>query len=205
MATGDAQFVRFLQQESNRLQEENQTLSDEVGALRRYIGALHQFQETVQHFAPEQDVLTLLDETLECALDLLDADDGSLLLIDDETDELVFILVHGAVRDKLQGHRFDRQQGIAGWVAEYAEPAIVENVESDPRFLPTIDEHYDFETLSLLAVPLLAHGNVLGVIEVINKRTGEGFTGEDASALSILATLAASALDYATCESPRAD
>ena len=58
-SAGDTSLIRFLQQESSRLKDENQTLGDEVGALRRYIGALREFQETVQHFTPEQDVIAL--------------------------------------------------------------------------------------------------------------------------------------------------
>jgi signal transduction protein with GAF and PtsI domain len=195
-SSGNAQFVRFIQQECSRLKEENQALTDEVRALRRYVGALREFQETIQHFTREQDVLALLDETMECALELLDADDGSFILVDEETDELIFVLVHGSVREALQGYRFDRRQGIAGWVADYAEPVIVGNVKADSRFLPEIDERFGFETCSLVAVPLVARGRVLGVIEVVNKRSGEDFTEEDVSSLSILATLAACALDY---------
>ena len=176
MTTHDEQFVRFLQQECSRVKSENEILVDEIQALRRYIAALRDFQEMVQYFSPEQDVLTLLDETLQRALELLDADDGSLILVDEETDELVFVLVHGNVRATLPGYRFDRQQGVAGWVAEYAEPTIVDNVEVDVRFLPAIDERYGFETRSLIAVPLVAGGQVLGVIEAVNKRSGETFS-----------------------------
>jgi len=197
MPTEDAHFVRFLQQECSRLQDENQLLTHEVSALRRYIGALQELQKTVRQFTPEQDILALLDDTLECAIELLDATDGSLMLIDEESDELVFVLVHGTVGETLTGQRFDRRQGIAGWVAEHREPAIVNSVRSDRRFWPELDERVDFETRSLVAVPLAARGSVLGVIEVLNKRSGEGFTDDDASLLSILATLSASALDYA--------
>ena len=193
----EASFVRFLQQECSRLKDENQVLADQVNALRRYIAALREFQETVQHFTPEQDILSLLDETMECALELLDADDGSLILIDEETDELVFVLVHGTVSETLPGYRFDRQQGIAGWAAEHVEPVVINSDRTDPRFLSAIDEYAGFETQSLVAVPLAARGRVLGVIEVLNKRSGEDFTEDDASLLSILATLSASALDYA--------
>jgi GAF domain-containing protein len=189
--------MRFLQQENARLKDQNQLLTDEVHALRRYVRALQALQETIQRFTPEQDVLALLDRTLNCALELLDAIDGSLMLIDDETDELVFVLVHGVGRETMVGHRFDRRRGIAGWVAEHVQPAIVGNVRADSRFLPEIDERFDFVTRSLVAVPLAARGRVLGVVEVLNKRSGEGFTEDDASLLSILATISASALDYA--------
>jgi len=197
MSTGDTRLIRFLQQENVRLKDENELLTDEINSLRRYIRVLQRLQETVHRFTPEQDILTLLDETLACALALMDAADGSLLLIDEEADELVFVLVHGAVQETLSGYRFDRQQGIAGWVAEHVEPAIVNNVRSDARFLPELDERSGFVTRSLMAVPLAARGRVLGVIEVLNKRSGKDFTDDDASLLSILAALSASALDYA--------
>jgi len=197
MSATDTRLIRFLQQENVRLKDENQLLKDEVQALRRYVRALQGLQQTVHRFTPEQDVLALLDTTMDCALELLDAIDGSLMLIDEETDELVFVLVHGAVRETMTGHRFDRRKGIAGWVAERGEPAIVGNVRTDARFLPELDERFGFVTRSLVAVPLAARGKVLGVIEVLNKRSGEGFTDDDASVLSILAALSASALDYA--------
>jgi GAF domain-containing protein len=197
MSTTDARLIRFLQQENVRLKDENQLLNDEVQALRRYVRALQGLQQTVHRFTPEQDVLALLDTTMDCALELLDATDGSLMLVDEETDELVFVLVHGAVRETMTGHRFDRRKGIAGWVAERGEPAIVGNVRTDARFLPEMDERFGFVTRSLVAVPLAARGKVLGVIELLNKRSGEGFTDDDASLLLILAALSASALDYA--------
>jgi len=178
MSTADARLIRFLQQENARLKDEKHLLTDEVQALRRYVRALRKLQQTVQRFTPEQDILALLDRTMQSALELLDATDGSLMLIDEETDELVFVLVHGVGRETMTGHRFGRRKGIAGWVAEHVEPAIVGNVRSDAR-------------------PLAARGRVLGVIELLNKRSGEGFTEDDASLLAILATLSASALDYA--------
>jgi len=197
MSAGDVHLIRFLQQENIRLQDENQLLTDELRALRRYIGALQRLQATVQHFTPEQEVLALLDETLDCALALLDAADASLILVDEETDELVFALARGTVHEMLPGYRFDRRQGIAGWVVAHAEPAIVNDVRADLRFLPEVDERFGFVTRSLVAVPLTARGRILGVIEVLNKRSGEDFTADDASLLSILAALSTSALDYA--------
>ena len=197
MSADNARIIRFLQQENARLKDENRVLTDEVYALRRYVRALQRLQETVKRFTPEHDVISLLDQTMVCALELLDATDGSLMLVDEETDELVFVLVHGAVRETLTGHRFDRRQGIAGWVAEHVEPAIVSNVRSDARFLSDLDERFGFVTRSLVAVPLATRGRVLGVIEVLNKRSGSDFSDDDASVLSILAALSASALDYA--------
>lgn len=192
-----AEDVQLLRRECACLKDDNRLLSEEVRALRRYISALQRLQETVQRFAPEQDILILLDETLDCALELMDAADGSLLLLDEESDELVFVLTRGRASEELPGYRFDRDLGIAGWVVENAEPAIVHNVRADPRFMPEVDEYLGYRTRNLIAVPLVTRGRVLGVIEVLNKRGREDFSEDDASLLSILATLAASALDYA--------
>jgi GAF domain-containing protein len=203
MARKDAQFVRFLQHECSRLKDENEVLVEEVNALRRYVRALQDFQQTVQEFTPEQDVLALLDGTMVYALDLLEAEDGSLMLVDEETDEMVFVLVHGAVRQMLEGYRFDRGLGIAGQVAESGEPTTINDVRGVSHFLPEIDERFGFVTQSLLAAPLIARSRVLGVLEVLNKRSDDGFTEDDASVLSVLATLAALALDFATSASGR--
>ena len=70
-------------------------------------------------------------------------------------------------------------------------------MHTDTRFFPELDARVGFETRSLIAMPLVARGKVLGVIEVINKHSGEKFTDDDASLLAILAALSASALDYA--------
>jgi len=198
MPQENTRVIRFLQQENARLKKENRVLYDEVYALRRYIKTLHRVQESVQHFTPEKEVLALLDETLDSALELLDATDASLLLIDEETEELVFVLVHGSVNETLPGYRIDRDQGIAGWVTENVELAIVNDVHSDWRFSSTVDESSDFTTHSVIAAPLTARDEVLGVIEVLNKRSGEDFNNDDANALSILATLAAFALESVT-------
>lgn len=192
-----AHLIRFLQQQSAQLREENKELAAEVDALRHYIRSLQRFQETVRAFTPEQDVLALLEETLDCALVLLEADDGSLLLLDEETDELVFILAYGAVRETLPGYRFDRNEGIAGWVLNNAEPVLIENAYADRRFLQDFDDRLSFQTRSMVAVPLVARGRAFGVIEVLNKKSGEPFLEDDEALLSILAILAASALDYA--------
>jgi GAF domain-containing protein len=197
MAGAENQAMRFLQQECARLKDENELLSEEVRSLRRYVGELSAFQETAQEFTPEQDVVALLGKTLGSALDLLDCDDGSVSLVDEETDELLFVLVHGAAKESLQGHRIGRQEGIVGWAIENREPAIVNDVDSDPRFLRDLDEAFGFVTLKLICVPLTARGRTLGALEVINKRSGNDFTEEDAGILSVLASLAASALDYA--------
>ncbi len=186
--------VRFLQLEVARLREENRELKDELAVLRSSVRALNALQELIEQMKPEMDVLVLLDDVLASALAVLDADDGSLLLHDDESDDLVFAVVHGIARDRLTGFRLPKGHGIAGWVAEHRRPQLVQDVMDDPRFYPQVDETIGFRTRSLACVPLLDGQRVLGVIEIINKISDREFTNEDQDLLQVVAQLATMAI-----------
>jgi sigma-B regulation protein RsbU (phosphoserine phosphatase) len=184
----DVQFLRTIQQENSRLKEE-------VARLRDYVSNLQSLHRAARHLLSEKDIMTLLDKTLYYALTVLDAHDGALLLRDEDTNELVFVLVQGQVRETLPGYRIPYREGIAGWVAEHREPVIVNNVHSDPRFSPRVDQAFSFETRKLVCVPLIARDKVLGVIEVLNKSGGQDFAEADVDLLSLLAVISAIALD----------
>jgi sigma-B regulation protein RsbU (phosphoserine phosphatase) len=195
MSTSTAQLMRFLQQENNRLQEDNKVLQEENRALHRYLDALEDLYWAAQRITSEENLLDLLDQILYNAMVVLRAEDGSLLLLDEETDELVFAVVHGDIRGELRGYRIGGDIGIAGWVATEGEPLIVNNPRQDWRFSPQIDEAFGFVTRSILCVPMITRGKLVGVIELLNKYDGNKFIETDATLLSILAHVAATALD----------
>jgi GAF domain-containing protein len=196
MATTSAtQVTRFLQQENARLQEENRVLEEDNRALHRYIDALDDLYSAAQRITSEENLIDLLDEILYNAMIVLRAEDGSVLLLDEETDELVFAVVHGDIRGELRGYRIGADIGIAGWVATEGEPLIVDNPRQDWRFSPQIDEAFGFVTRSILCVPMVTRGRLIGVIELLNKYDGNEFYETDATLLSILAHIAATALD----------
>ncbi len=195
MTTTTPQLMRFLQQENARLQEENKALQEENRALHRYMDALEDLYWAAQRITSEENLLDLLDQILYNAMVVLRAEDGSLLLLDEETDELVFALVHGDIRGELRGYRIGGDIGIAGWVATEGEPAIVNNPRQDWRFSPQIDEAFGFVTRSILCVPMITRGKLVGVIELLNKYNGNEFIEADATLLSILGHIAATALE----------
>ena len=84
---------------------------------------------------PEQDVIDLLNDILASAMMVVGASDGSLLLLDDDTQELVFAVVLGEARSRLKGFRLPCGKGIAGWVAASAKPAVVRDVKADLTLL----------------------------------------------------------------------
>lgn len=87
-------------------------------------------------------------------------------------------------------------QGIAGWAFANCETVIVNDVTNDPRFSMSSDNKLKFRTQTLLAVPLRAPDRVLGVLELVNKRTGE-FTDADRILAETLAASAAIAIENA--------
>lgn len=195
MSTSNPQLIRFLQQENTRLQEENAALQDENRALHRYMDALEDLHGAAQRITSEENLLDLLDQILHNAMVVLRAEDGSLLLLDEETDELVFAVVHGDIRGELRGYRIGADIGIAGWVATEGEPLIANNPRQDWRFSAQIDEAFGFVTRSIICVPMITRGKLVGVIELLNKYDGSEFTETDATLLSILGHIAATALE----------
>ncbi len=187
--------LRFLQDEAVRLAQENSLLRQEVSALRQSVRALSTVYAVSQNITPEVDVLMLLSEILDAAMAVLKANDGTIMLTDEATGELVFTVVRGGAADRLVGYRLPQDVGIAGWVAQHQQPQLVRDVRRDSRFYPQVDEAFGFNTRSMVCVPVfLDDGRVLGVIEVLNKTSDRDFTQDDLNLTLVVAALAATAL-----------
>ncbi len=122
---------------------------------------------------------------------------STLMLVDDNTGELIFSVPTGPKADQLTDIRLPSGKGIAGWVAKHEQHVLVPDVKKDSRFYPEIDRRSGFETKSILCVPLKAKAKLIGVLEAINKVDGGAFTEEDAILLSIFAYQAAVAIENA--------
>ena len=122
---------------------------------------------------------------------------STLMLLDEETGELIFSVPTGPKEDKLVDIRIPKGEGIAGWVATNEQPLLVADVSKDPRFYGKVDEKSGFETKSILCVPLKAKTKLIGVLEAINKQDGGSFTEEDQMLLSMFGYQAAVAIENA--------
>ena len=155
--------------------------------LRQFIDSMQNLVEAAERPLGDTEILALLADVLENALDAINARDGSLLALDEDTGELVFVLARGEVAGpRLQWRRLPAGQGIAGWVAARGEPTIVNDARADERFYPAVDREFGFETRSVLAAPIRGGGKVLGVIEVLNKRSGNLFSHHDLTLLTLM-------------------
>ena len=122
---------------------------------------------------------------------------STLMLLDDETKELVFSIPTGPKADKLIDIRIPPGKGIAGWVVEQEAPVLVSDVKKDPRFYSEIDKIFGFESKSIICVPLKTRTKMIGVLEVINKADDTDFTQNDLLLLSIFASEVAMAVEKA--------
>ena len=109
---------------------------------------------------------------IEASMRLLDAEAGSLLLIDVEKNDLFFEIAVGDKGDVLKQARLKRGEGIAGWVAENGVSQIIGNARKDPRFSPRFDDISGFKTRNLICVPVKIKEKIIGVLEAINKKQG---------------------------------
>ena len=93
----------------------------------------------------------------------------------------------GATPDEqLVGTRVPAGKGVASWVLEHRQSAIVNNAAADERFYPGLDNQLKYRTRSILAAPLIGGGHVIGVVEMINKKNGKLFSTGNQTLLSLM-------------------
>ncbi len=134
---------------------------------------------------------------MESATQLLKAEVGSLLLIDEEKHQLYFEVALGKKEETIKKVTLDMGEGVAGWVAQEGKPLLVNDPKKDFRFDAKMDLRTGFKTRNLLCVPVKVKERTIGVLEVINKTGKNGFSQEDLSLLVLLSDLVAIALDNA--------
>lgn len=166
-------------------------MTNNQAQVRRQLAALQTVQAIAQELISELDTKKLLNKILSSAIKVLDATQGSLLLWDEKTDELVFVVTQ---TPELLNYRMPSTKGIAGWVFTNCEPVISSDVTQDSRFNPEVDRNTAFVTRSLLTVPLMNATEKIGVLQVINKRSGEQFDELDRDILMALAAQATTSI-----------
>ncbi len=173
---------------------ENARLYERTKSRARQLMTLNEVSRSITSTLDLPAVLRLI---MAKVVEILEAEAGSLLLMDEDTDELVFQIALGPVEAKLEAARLPVGTGIAGTVAQTGESLIVNDVQHDPRWYTDLDLSTDFTTRSLVCAPLISHDTVIGVVEVINKRDGSPFDEEDMNLLTSFAAQAAIAIENA--------
>lgn len=121
----------------------------------------------------------------------------SLLLLDETGQHLVFKEALGTKAEPLREAKLRLGEGVAGEVARTGLPLLINDVTTSPLFNPEIDILTGFTTRSILCVPLRSRGKTLGVLELMNKLSQEGFTEADLETTFLFAEMVAIALENA--------
>ena len=167
--------------------------------LERHVRELLALYEIGQALASIHDLDHLLQLAIERAVALLDIESASIILLDEERQELYFKVAYDSRvghEQRLRDVRFPAKQGIAGWVIKQGQSQIVLNVDQDPRFYREVDVHTGTKTRSIICAPLRTKDRTIGVLEAINKIQGV-FTIEDVRLLEAFANQLALALENA--------
>jgi signal transduction histidine kinase len=135
----------------------------------------------------------MLERLLRKSVQLLSCEAGSILLISSDAGELIFTTAVGTRKDQVKHLRLPRGAGVAGWVAEHGQPALVNDPARDPRHLRQLEQDLQFPVRNLLAVPMVLGGQLIGTVEFLNKRQGD-FGGDDEKLATVIAGQASSAI-----------
>lgn len=185
-------LIRFVRGISNMAQ-----LTEELAVTQERLSQLGLLYQVGQAMASTFDLTKLLNDTLQLTNSVIDAAASALMLIDEESNELVFEVTYGGEEVVVPRKRISLDEGIAGWVATNGEPVIVNDVNKDNRFSQEADARTGSLTKSIAAVPLQIKGKTIGVLEVLNKSSTDGFDEEDLRLILTLATQAAIAIENA--------
>ena len=156
---------------------EDSLLQLRLTVLEHVVGVL------ASHFAYR----SVLYRMLSLVRDLIQADAGTVMLLDPKSNGLVFEVVQGRVAPQLQNYRLSVGEGIAGWVAEQGKPVMVPKVAKDPRFSPVVYERTQYEARNMVCVPIFSGGSTVGVLQLLNHDDDRPFNKDDLQVAEVIA------------------
>jgi len=159
----------------------------------RRLAILTDVVKTANSILEPRKVIELVVEKIR---QLIPSEAWSLMMVDEDKQELVFEAALGAKARDVTALRLKIGEGVAGWVAQSGKPAIVNDTARDPRFSPRVDTRTQFATRSILCAPLVSRGRTIGVLEIINKQGGP-FTRADLQLVLTLVEPCAIAIENA--------
>lgn len=156
---------------------------------------LERIVEISRHLSSTHDLATLLQAIVDIASELTDSAGASILLYDHASGELRFEALPGFQDQNMKGMSVPLDSSVAGWIFTHTRPMVLQDATSDPRIYREIDKSTQFQTDSLLGVPLMVSQQPIGVIEAVNKKDKGHYTEDDLAVLETLAGQAAIAIE----------
>lgn len=169
-----------------QLHAETQQRATELALINQ---ATHAVNSTLNLDLVLQTIMTM-------AIQVFQGEAGSVMLLEEQHDDLVFAAAAGPASERLRGTHVPVASSIAGQAVREGRSLIIGNAQRDDRLYRSVDGLTGLTTQNLLAAPLRVRDRIIGVLEVINKRVGD-FTVADLALLEALAGPAATAIENA--------
>ncbi len=164
-------------------------INTSIASLQSLYLRLNSLIETTKQFRETLYPDVLLENIVKSAMHLNSAEACALLLKDD-AGNLGFKVALGGIAEKMKNRIVKKGEGITGEVADTGKPVFINDAANDKRYNSDFDKESGFKTKSIMCVPLIYTNEIIGVIEVLNKKNGV-FTIEDEKMLFSLADQAA--------------
>jgi len=153
----------------------------------RQLSQLNAYLTVSSMLAQSLDLHELLEIALYSCMEVVSAEAASVLLLDDEKENFQFYQVEGPAKPVLMAATFPADSGLAGSVLQTRQSEVINDVRSDPRFYEKVDSESGFQTRNMIAIPLVAGEEEVGVLEVLNKADGSSFTEKERLLLASMA------------------
>jgi len=181
----------FYKNSLQNLQKQLNQHRADIDNLLSLLMEIHEFGMSAAGSASKSDLSELI---VKSACKLMKAANGSLMILDPQTNELRITASIGLPEDVVATTRMKVGEGIAGRVAKTGKPLFVDNIETDIRFLKASNVRYPSK--SFLSVPLKVKERVIGVLNVSSGgEEGQQFEERDIHLITILADVAAITLE----------
>lgn len=174
------------------------------GEYRLKTGELSYVLDIGRALASSFELAKVLAKIMERMRSLVGAQTWVVMLANERDQELVLEAAKG-VPNRGGAYRLKIGEGIAGWAASDGSPKLVPDVKKEKRFIRAFDQLSGITTRSVMAVPIVSNQKLLGVMELINKVDGRGFSEDDLQLVSRLLDQTTIAIERASMYQKMAD
>lgn len=155
--------------------------------LQQQVSQLNTYLTVSSMLAQPIGLHDMLEAALYCCMEATAAQAASVLLLGENKQHFHFYQVEGPAKPVLEAAQFPIGEGIAGSVFASQESEVINDVQTDPRFFGKFDSESKFQTKNMIAIPLTAGDEKVGILEVINKVDGQDFLEDERLSLMMIA------------------
>ena len=171
--------------------------SREVTDLKAQIGLLARLVEVSVTLSSTLKLEKLLDYIIKAAAEMLNAEVASILLYDQQLNELRFVAATNSITAELAKIPVPLEGSVAGTIFRTSRPVVINEVAKESRHFRQVGQKANFRSETLVGVPMRIKDRTTGVLEALNKRGGKGFSEADVRIFSVIASQAAVAIETA--------